>query len=362
MKARQNTIRGDHASLPAQADWPASMRDESTAAAPYRRPITQALLLFTAVFGVLFALLNYHAGDYALMALELLMAGFAASLIRTIARTRRLQLWIMVFLLPFFTVMMFALTTAAVVPSVFAWVLLIPILSYLLLGRWLGAAVAGFYLAVSGVIFFAQFGFEHGYSELRSLANVVLVAICIFGFSHLYEASREHAESRLRRMAQTDPLTGLSNRMHLREVFMAALARDDAAQAMPLTLLMLDLDHFKHINDCYGHEAGDAVLCMAARVMRERLRAQDLACRIGGEEFCVLLRDTHRDAAITLAEDLCRRVRAQPCVYAGQQISLSTSIGIAEFGRDGSDLDSLLRVADRRLYQAKTGGRDRVVA
>ena len=338
-----------------------SVYDESMPEAPYRRPIMQFLLTFTAVFGVLFAVLNYRQADYGLMAIEIVMSVFALGLLPIVSRTQRLQLWIVVFLLAFFAVMMYALTTAKVVPTVFAWVLLIPILSYLLLGRWLGAWFAGVFLSASGVIFFSQYGFEQGYTELRSVANVVLVSICIFGFSHVYEASREHAESRLRMMALTDPLTGLPNRARLREVFEAGLSRYER-HSTPMALLMLDLDHFKDVNDRYGHDAGDAVLRFVAQVMRARLRPSDMACRIGGEEFCVVLVDTDRAQAIKAAEDLCRQVRMQRCVHRGHEISLSTSIGIAEIGVDGIDLDRLLRVADKRLYEAKTRGRDCVVA
>ncbi|WP_353157485.1 GGDEF domain-containing protein [Salinisphaera shabanensis] len=338
-----------------------SVYDESMPQAPYRRPIMQFLLTLTAVFGVLFAVLNYRQADYGLMALEIVMSVFALPLLTVVSRTQRLQLWIVVFLLAFFGVMMYALTTAKVVPTVFAWVLLIPILSYLLLGRWLGACFAGFFLSASGVIFFSQYGFELGYTELRSVANVVLVSICIFGFSHVYETSREHAESRLRAMALTDPLTGLPNRARLREVFEAGLSRYERHSA-PMALLMLDLDHFKDVNDRYGHDAGDAVLRFVAQVMRARLRPSDMACRIGGEEFCVVLVDTNRAQAIKAAEDLCGQVRTQRCIHRGHEISLSTSIGIAEIGVDGIDLDRLLRVADKRLYEAKTRGRDCVVA
>ncbi|GAB3676317.1 GGDEF domain-containing protein [Salinisphaera aquimarina] len=326
----------------------------------HRRPVLQVLLWFTAAFGTIFAILNYRNGNYGIMAAEIVMGVFALSLLRIVRRTVHLQRWILVYLVPFFSVMMYALTTSLAAPTIFAWVLLIPILSHLLLGRWVGGAMAAFYMLVAGAIFFWKFGLDPGFGNARSVANVALASVCIFGFSYVYEVSRENAENQLRRMALTDPLTGLPNRARLGEVFDSEKARH-LRSGTPLCLLMIDLDHFKQVNDRYGHDAGDAVLCFVADTLRERLRPSDLACRLGGEEFGIFLAETESRQARAVAEDLRGAIAAEPCRRADQAIDLSMSIGIAQLGPDGDDLETLFNAADQRLYQAKIGGRNQVV-
>ena len=335
--------------------------DDPTHAFAHRRAVLQVLLWFTGIFGVLFAILNFRNASYGLMTLELLMAGFAFTLLPVIARTAYLQRWIVVYLVPFFSVMMYSLTTAVAAPTVFAWVLLIPILCHLLLGRWIGGGVAAFYMAIAGTIFFWKFGVDPGYGNTRSVANVALASVCIFGFSHVYEISRERAENRLREIAMTDPLTGLANRARLGDVFAAERARH-ARHGARLCLLMIDLDHFKQVNDRHGHDAGDRVLRHVADRIRERLRPSDVACRLGGEEFCIFLADTGAEQGRHVADDLRHTIETSPFCHAGQDIALTTSIGIAELGRDGDTLEALFGAADRRLYDAKQAGRNRVVS
>lgn len=326
----------------------------------HRLPVVQILLWFTAIFGALFAVLNFHNANYGIMGAELVMGGFALIMLRVVRRTAHLQFWILVFLLPFFSVMMYSLTTARAAPTIFSWVLLIPILSHLLLGRWLGGLVAGFYMLVAGYIFFSKFGVNPDYTNLRSVANVALASVCIFGFSHVYEVSRERGETQLRRMAMTDALTGLANRSRLNEAFDSELARY-RRRGTPLAVLMIDLDHFKAVNDRYGHEAGDAVLCRVAKLLTESVRPSDMVCRLGGEEFCIFLAGTRLKEARRVAEELRQGTAALEFNHASQSIRLSVSIGVAVLGADGDELVRLLQAADQRLYEAKQTGRDRVV-
>ena len=125
---------------------------------------------------------------------------------------------------------------------------------------------------------------------------------------------------------------------------------------------MIDLDHFKQVNDRHGHDAGDRVLRHVADRIRERLRPSDVACRLGGEEFCIFLADTGAEQGRHVADDLRHTIETSPFCHAGQDIALTTSIGIAELGRDGDTLEALFGAADRRLYDAKQAGRNRVVS
>jgi diguanylate cyclase (GGDEF)-like protein len=171
---------------------------------------------------------------------------------------------------------------------------------------------------------------------------------------------RRRLEEDLRRAAETDPLTGVSDRRRFFGRAADALAEGEA-MGRPLSLLMVDIDHFKRINDRFGHAAGDEVLRAAARRMAEAVRLEDTVGRFGGEEFAVLLPGLDRPAAAAVAERL-RAVTADPPVEIGEiRIAISISIGGVTHVGGPVRLDALLERADHALYDAKRAGRDRVV-
>ncbi|MDR6155906.1 diguanylate cyclase (GGDEF)-like protein [Acidovorax delafieldii] len=195
---------------------------------------------------------------------------------------------------------------------------------------------------------------------LTFLATFSVVLVSSVGFVFM---SRDRADENNRVLAALDPLTGVANRRSL----IAALDRDVArAQRMrePMALMMVDIDHFKDVNDQYGHPAGDRVLCSVVNVLRQRVRAQDLVGRYGGEEFMVLLPDTGLVGAEQLARELCKAVEESRCTadgVPGPGIAVTVSIGV--FGgrlESGDSWDMLIAAADRALYQAKNNGRNRV--
>ncbi|HUH91256.1 MAG TPA: diguanylate cyclase [Lysobacter sp.] len=167
------------------------------------------------------------------------------------------------------------------------------------------------------------------------------------------------AHARLRESSQRDSLTGLHTRAHFIERF-AQLMVQSHSQNQPLSLLMIDLDHFKQINDCHGHLVGDDCLRWAAHTIGQTLRAHGaLLARFGGEEFVVGLPGLDRQAAILVAEDLRQHLHDTPCVSGDTQIPLSASIGVHQLQLDGNkNVSTALRHADEALYQAKADGRD----
>jgi diguanylate cyclase (GGDEF)-like protein len=181
------------------------------------------------------------------------------------------------------------------------------------------------------------------------VAGIAYVAVA-FALVRLREQARQIR--RLDRQVETDPLTGLPNRRALQR------ALDECVEAgVEIAVLVLDVDHFKRVNDTHGHDGGDAVLREIARRLEGCVRSPDLVARTGGEEFAVLLPDTSIDAARTVAERIRGRVRNAPIVLGSASLAVSVSVGCAH----GAASDELLRVADRAMYEAKRAGRDRVL-
>ena len=168
---------------------------------------------------------------------------------------------------------------------------------------------------------------------------------------------RKRLERRLNHLALTDELTGTSNRRHFIE-----LAQNEFARARrhvrSLVMFMLDLDHFKQINDDYGHEAGDLVLIEVVQGCEESLRAGEALGRIGGEEFAAILPDTDLQSAAIVAERIRNRIENIDVVHNGRSIAVTTSIGMAELSAADGNVQDLLNRADAALYQAKSAGRN----
>jgi diguanylate cyclase (GGDEF)-like protein len=154
------------------------------------------------------------------------------------------------------------------------------------------------------------------------------------------------------RLAQIDHLTGVANRRSLAPVL------DDHA-GRPVGLLLLDLDHFKHINDDHGHAAGDAVLVAVADRLRSSVRADDAVVRMGGEEFLVVLRDVADEIQLrAIGENLRRRIGSEPIRAGMLELRVTASVGCASVAPDDTDFEAGVRRADRALYVAKQDGRD----
>ncbi|TAK84468.1 MAG: diguanylate cyclase [Betaproteobacteria bacterium] len=166
----------------------------------------------------------------------------------------------------------------------------------------------------------------------------------------------------LRAQAARDPLTGLYNRGFFDEMLQAQLAQARRGGS-PFTVLIVDVDHFKRINDSHGHFEGDRALRVIAQALVGVARASDIVCRYGGEEFCLILAGTPLDSASQLASRIREEVPAA-CARAGVGAGtrVTVTIGLAACPGDGRETDALMRAADARLYLGKQAGRDRVVA
>ena len=162
------------------------------------------------------------------------------------------------------------------------------------------------------------------------------------------------------RLSLTDGLTGVWNRRYFQMQFRQVLATATRF-ARPFSLLMLDLDHFKDVNDNFGHQRGDEILVEVAQRINDALREVDTFARYGGEEFICLLSETDMSGAQTTADKILRAIRATPFgEKSGAPLRLTVSIGIASYPEHGDSFGSLVDAADKALYRAKQEGRDRV--
>ena len=163
------------------------------------------------------------------------------------------------------------------------------------------------------------------------------------------------------RRARTDPLTGLWNRHALRRAAAATPAEADR-YGHPVSLVLVDIDHFKKVNDTWGHEAGDAVLKQVARILQDGVRSVDICVRYGGEEIAMLLAQTDSEHAVEVAERLRERIAAQPIRHGGAEISVTASFGVATYPETVKVRDQLFPASDKALYIAKHEGRNCVRA
>ncbi len=185
------------------------------------------------------------------------------------------------------------------------------------------------------------------------------VVFCMFSYLALfYVVTVTRAHKSLARMATTDSLTGLFNRRHMIELAEKILARHHRRPSN-LTLMLMDIDHFKQVNDLYGHDAGDRVLEAVSQLFKCSMREQDFIGRWGGEEFLVILPDTDFSHATDSAERTRKAVQALEIYSNGQKVSVTLSIGITQYRAEEALSDAIAR-ADYALYEGKSAGRNRV--
>ena len=175
-----------------------------------------------------------------------------------------------------------------------------------------------------------------------------------------HDRELRQALENLTQQAMTDSLTGLYNR----RFFWDALDREIATakrKEAPFCVILLDLDHFKDVNDTWGHDAGDIVLKEVAKVLEESVRGSDIAVRHGGEEFAIVLPDTSIEVAAERAEALRRHLEAHEVRWGEENVRVTASFGVAQYGPCTAEPGALMKAADAAMYAAKAAGRNRVI-
>lgn len=202
--------------------------------------------------------------------------------------------------------------------------------------------------------------FEHGavdyltkpFNKMELMARVKTHLMLKYAFSELKMALVE-----MERLAKTDGLTGLLNRRSLFEVATQEFSRARRYNRI-ISILMLDIDHFKRINDTYGHPVGDAVIQEVASILKETLRETDFIGRYGGEEFAVILPETTLEQASEVAERIRYRIHEQTITNEFNSLQVTVSLGIATLKAEMNSVEEMLKQADQALYQAKSNGRN----
>lgn len=209
---------------------------------------------------------------------------------------------------------------------------------------------------------FLTFGFSYKGASIFDVwicLPLLIMYPIIVGFA-FYGLASELKESKrlLRELSCTDPLTGLLNRRYWVDLVAACVSRRRRIERS--VLVVIDVDHFKLINDAYGHAAGDKVLCILSQVLVSKLRAADYICRYGGDEFCVLLTDISISEGEVRMREVCRAfVLGVGAVFPEAGVTLS--IGIMPWRDSIYDVNSWVNLADRNLYKAKRNGRNQIV-
>ncbi|ROZ84550.1 GGDEF domain-containing protein [Pseudomonas neustonica] len=278
-----------------------------------------------------------------------------------LAQVRNLTPWIYVFLLPTFCFLLYIMVMPNASQTAFVWIYMVPVLSYLLLGRVGGFLLATPFILLAALLYVWRFAEVRSATGLIDLGNAMLCGVVLMLFVHIYESRRAAAQRALERVAETDALTGVLNRGRFQMLFLDTAQRA-ARSHQPFCLVLLDVDHFKQVNDCWGHQVGDSALQHLCRVLQRRLRVTDYIGRLGGEEFGLLLLNTEVEAGATLVEDLRQQLADTPLEVNGKCIPLSATFGVAQWPVDGTDPEALYRCADQRLYRGKAYGRDRVIS
>ncbi|MCW9014824.1 MAG: GGDEF domain-containing protein [Gammaproteobacteria bacterium] len=228
-----------------------------------------------------------------------------------------------------------------------------------------GLVLAGFMLASLGLMHIPDNGLliaDYSFSFKTRYSSTFLVvcfisSICEYARFHSYGVLKK-LQQRVQREAHTDELTGLSNRRYMYEQINREL-RKIQRYDRPYSLMLCDLDHFKAINDEYGHPCGDKVLMDVALRMENSLRGEDTVARWGGEEFLILLPETEEEEAVLAAEKLLKAVSDSPIHCGHQSLSVTMSIGVAQIHMECA-IETILRKVDDAMYEAKRNGRNRI--
>lgn len=326
--------------------------------------VMRVLLIFTVIGGVVFFSINFPLGFHALASVELLAAIISLLLWFYLKKDISMRLFRRIafcYVFMLCCIMLFAFAPMHTSITVFNFALLIPLLTHLLLGSRTGMIITAVFLCLALLLFVYK---NHDLAIITNpsdIANIVTVTLLIWGLAYSYERANETAKEKLIYLAGHDFLTGLYNRVLLNDIFQHKL-KHSISNDQPLSLILADLDHFKQINDEYGHKAGDYFIIKFAEILRQYSGTNGRCFRIGGEEFCVLLSSTSLAQSVKVAEKIRRATEQIVLESTHHKTPVTVSLGVVSCQGVSCQLSKLLKSADQNLYRAKQQGRNKVVA
>lgn len=323
-----------------------------------RRAVLFWLSFLLTLASIVIAYLNLKQGSSTLMwGYDVLFALFSAYICYHSYNTHCRQIVIEIYSYALIVVIALGVSLHSIHHGMLIWASLFPLMFYLLLGtnKGIRATSVGIVLVLSATVFkMLQY---HGEFHIYILVNFLLCYLCIWVVSHIIEVKRTLSDSSLQQLASRDSLTGVYNRHAL--VYNFERYRRKSVQ-LPMSLLILDLDYFKQVNDQYGHDVGDKVLMQAAALI-DACSDENPVYRIGGEEFCIALRNTSNEEALQKAERIRKAIEECDFFSTENPIALTASIGVYQCD-PFSSLEKVLHIADMELYKAKKNGRNQVMA
>lgn len=366
-----------------------------------RYVVLKAMLMLSTGITLFLSLLNFYLGNTQLGIIEGAITLFGVVCIwqfERIVTTKNVKPFSILFTSLLLGLMMYAFTLQGMSLSVYVWVFLIPLISYNLTGVKYGFIITAVFISLAAVIFMQKNNLSITGIQLTSLSDVLPCILVTWVLTHLYEKTNIESKIKLTQMASKDPLTGLYNRYALQEMF-------DRQKLYDMSLVILDIDYFKKINDTYGHDAGDDVLVQVANMLLAMKPVTTKSAtanvfRLGGEEFGILLPKYDLPAAKVFANEVITALRETVFTYQDSQIRITASAGVAyrksptvnakqtiqtedaeqnachpaaiqaqpsTCHASASDtctntLGDLMKAADNCLYKAKHTGRDKVLA
>ncbi|MES0489096.1 MAG: GGDEF domain-containing protein [Leptospirales bacterium] len=295
--------------------------------------------------------LSFSMKDTLFGIFQLVFWGILVVNLAFISRARSAKLPALVILLPLFALLQYIVINGTY--YFMYWIFILPPISFFLLNL-----NTGLFLNILFIFLFGGLlGYKTNYfsDQPQDAITIITTYLTISSVAYFMERYRRKIVERLRVSSHTDFLTGIGNRRH----FQLNLKRQISvaqSQKRPFSLMILDADHFKEVNDTYGHPAGDKILIDLVTLIKTILRSEDGFFRVGGEEFAVIFPETSIDEAQVIAE----KVRSEVAGHIFEHnITITISIGLAEYV-DGAQQEDLFQAADRALYQAKKSGRNRV--
>ena len=312
------------------------------------------LMVMTAYFAILSVLNVFLFGDFDIAALDMIGMTGTVALLVYFRRTAKLAVtsWAVVLILTAI-ILIFIHITSGLAYSII-WVTVLPPISFFLLGRQSGAWVCAGVFSYVVAFFSTQLPTaQPAVPELSSLMNIAEVLLAHWFLFRFYERSRADAYAELEHLSETDKLTGLFNRRHL-DILLTQEFNMHKRTKAPLSLILCDIDHFKRVNDKYGHLTGDSILQEIGSILRVTMRGTDICGRWGGEEFLIICPDTSLEGAVVIIAKLQDALNQQ---HFAKDIKVTLSFGVAA-SNDDKDAEHQLRRADDALYEAKRRGRD----